>query len=501
MSLIKTILVDDDYLVLKDLRSMIDWKALGFSIEGTASTGKAALRLASDCKPSLVITDISMPVMDGFDFTETLRHAHPDVYIIFITSYADFDYAKRAIGLGVQDYILKNEITPEVLTRKMCTVRERIRHTEKNTQLNLRSELALYFKNIRTGLPDRLTDQPMFFLVFSRQLPFEKLNAHYSRTEHAGQLLYDSLSDRIFQKYPSSLLFAIDHMVIAGLLPSEAGSLSFPSSVQRITRCFTEELTNKDDGKLLCFFLPKVIPLSRFRESFRSFAPQIRFYCLFPGDRFVFPMDNNASFVPENLPFNYGTLTDVLTQSGSFFDALQEYTARLSENRDAESFLMLFHNLSLQLEELTEGFISMSKPFLFHDKEDFCACFQDLIRKWQNTKKVNQIPSCSPVVEKAIQFIRKNYGDHLLTINVIADTLQISPSRLSVLFKKESGQTVNEYLTGVRIRQSIYLLENTNMRIYEVAEHVGYKSSQYFSQAFQQKTGKKPIDLRRRSGK
>ena len=76
MSLIKTILVDDDYLVLKDLRSMIDWKALGFSIEGTASTGKAALRLASDCKPSLVITDISMPVMDGFDFTETLRHAH-----------------------------------------------------------------------------------------------------------------------------------------------------------------------------------------------------------------------------------------------------------------------------------------------------------------------------------------------------------------------------------------------------------------------------------------
>ena len=58
MSLIKTILVDDDYLVLKDLRSMIDWKALGFSIEETASTGKAALRLASDCKPSLVITDI-----------------------------------------------------------------------------------------------------------------------------------------------------------------------------------------------------------------------------------------------------------------------------------------------------------------------------------------------------------------------------------------------------------------------------------------------------------
>lgn len=73
MPRITTILVDDDYLVLKDLQSMINWDQLGFSIVGTASTGKSALALAMKCSPSLVITDISMPVMDGFDFTEILQ--------------------------------------------------------------------------------------------------------------------------------------------------------------------------------------------------------------------------------------------------------------------------------------------------------------------------------------------------------------------------------------------------------------------------------------------
>ena len=115
MKTIKTLLVDDDYLVIQDLKNLVDWNKLGFQITGTATNGKTALALATKQKPELIITDISMPVMDGFDFIETVKKDFPNTYIIFISSYASFTYAQRAMENGIRDYILKNEINSQLL--------------------------------------------------------------------------------------------------------------------------------------------------------------------------------------------------------------------------------------------------------------------------------------------------------------------------------------------------------------------------------------------------
>lgn len=83
MKTIKTLLVDDDYLVIQDLKNLVDWNKLGFQITGTATNGKTALALATKQKPELIITDISMPVMDGFDFIETEKKIF-QILILFL---------------------------------------------------------------------------------------------------------------------------------------------------------------------------------------------------------------------------------------------------------------------------------------------------------------------------------------------------------------------------------------------------------------------------------
>ena len=83
MKTIKTLLVDDDYLVIQDLKNLVDWNKLGFQITGTATNGKTALALATKQKPELIITDISMPVMDGFDFIETVKKDFPNLYYFY----------------------------------------------------------------------------------------------------------------------------------------------------------------------------------------------------------------------------------------------------------------------------------------------------------------------------------------------------------------------------------------------------------------------------------
>lgn len=94
--------------------------------------------------------------------------------------------------------------------------------------------------------------------------------------------------------------------------------------------------------------------------------------------------------------------------------------------------------------------------------------------------------------------MKKNLSDNNLTIDQIAEAAYLSSSRLSVLFRKETGQTVNDYLTDLRISHAIHLLENSNYKIYEIAEKTGYKSSQYFSQVFNQRTGRRPLSFRQK---
>lgn len=497
MSGLKTILVDDDYLVLKDLRSMVDWESLGFSIIGTASTGKAALKLISEKAPSLVITDISMPAMDGFDLTEALLKDHPEIYIIFITSYADFDYAKKAIELGIRDYILKNEITPQLLTEKLARVRDRIRHTENTAQLNLRAEAARYFQDLPASLPEQLLHQSRFFYVISMQLPFEKLKAHFGRADKVTQELYDAASQTLLKEYPRMMLFTVDHLLIAGILPSEAPE-GLPSTVgSRICRSITGSMQPLLSQKLLIFYAPSQMTLTAFRSLFEKAAHFVHYHSLLPGqDESLFSLTDADSFVPVNLAFRYDLLKNVPTDTEPFKEALEAYVSRLSNHKDADSLLMLYHNLVIQLEELSEHVVSPEEKIYLSSAEEFCSCFAELADDYQSSRKTHSDHSLSPVVNQAMQYIRENYGNHFLNIQMIADKLQISSGRLSVLFKQESGKTVNEYLTGVRISQSIYLLENTNLKIYEIADRVGYKSSQYFSQAFQQRTGMKPLDLR-----
>lgn len=226
----------------------------------------------------------------------------------------------------------------------------------------------------------------------------------------------------------------------------------------------------------------------------------IRYNCLFPNKSDDFCLSVHNTYISENQNFDYRLLKTAVSVPEPFFESMEKFVLRLSQKTDADGLLMFYHNLSMQIEELSGYMISFSDPAYFENAEDFCRYFRNQMNDYRNTWDTAFREQYSPVVEGAMQYIRQNYGNHFLTIQLIAEELQISPSRLSVLFKKESGQTVNEYLTNTRIAQSIYLLENTNLRIYEIADQIGYKSSQYFSQAFQQKTGKKPLELRSKSG-
>ena len=156
---------------------------------------------------------------------------------------------------------------------------------------------------------------------------------------------------------------------------------------------------------------------------------------------------------------------------------------------------MLFRSL-LRYEELSNHQLSYNGEYLFADSEELCDFLCKEYERVLELKEAGKTADYSNVVRRAVDFLNERYGEADISVEDLADHVQLSTGRIAVLFKKETGQTVNDYLTDLRINQAIHLLTHSNLRIYEIASRVGYRTSQYFSKVFVKKTGRRPNEYR-----
>ena len=116
----KVFFVDDEIVIREGIRNSVLWENTGFALAGEAGDGEIALSMLQDVKPDILVTDVRMPFMDGLELCRQVRHIMPWIYIVILSGYDDFSYAREAISLGVQDYLLK-----PILKAKQNALRER----------------------------------------------------------------------------------------------------------------------------------------------------------------------------------------------------------------------------------------------------------------------------------------------------------------------------------------------------------------------------------------
>ena len=145
--MLKIFLAEDEVIVRETIKRMIPWEELGFELVGEAADGEMALPLLIRQKPDLLITDIKMPFMDGLTLAKLAKKELPELKIVILSGYDDFNYAKQAINIGVEDYLLK-PITKNALIERISEIRSRYdtkRH-RKNTMRNSREKCRLMRK-------------------------------------------------------------------------------------------------------------------------------------------------------------------------------------------------------------------------------------------------------------------------------------------------------------------------------------------------------------------
>ena len=146
--MLKIFLAEDEVIVRETIKRMIPWEELGFELVGEAADGEMALPLLIRQKPDLLITDIKMPFMDGLTLAKLAKKELPELKIVILSGYDDFNYAKQAISIGVEEYLLK-PITKNALIERLSVTNTK-RH-RKNTTRNFR-EKCRFMRKTATGI-------------------------------------------------------------------------------------------------------------------------------------------------------------------------------------------------------------------------------------------------------------------------------------------------------------------------------------------------------------
>lgn len=527
--MIKLLIADDEPLVQIGIRSMLRWEEMGIEICGVASNGQAALEMVREHSPQIVITDIKMPIMNGLDLAKICRKEFgPIPLFIILTSYEEFPLIKEALSYQVTDYLIKLELDEKALTDSIQKALERLGELE--------ASLA-YRKADRQPMMQSYRDK--FFM----RLLHDLFDSQEQFAIQARDLKLD-LSDRCYLASHGEI-----HSDTASRMDASRQMNLYSSSLQMI-----EELLGKH---LPCHVIPLDIvhfaviyhfptvaqmEISQIRNAWESTCSMVHNYfnvwlTIGIGNMADEPMKISASYQEARQAFNLaGRQTPILFFSRTGGDSCRNAFNIAVFKNDLTQAFEEFDTDVLQntLTEIADLFLSYPQRFLqaldgtcnilylalslLPDGEEtlqeIFAAYSDGYRSLYKQEDVVQVVQWLNTLRdglcRVLKNKRKTYKDHVissvqkyinshledrLTLNEVAAVFGLSPNYLSALFKKNCGIGFSEYITQKKIAFAKTLLLEEGLKVYEVADRLGFESAFYFSKVFKKVEGMSPRDF------
>ncbi len=515
---LKVMLVDDEVMALNNLKNMIDWEQAGFRIVASETNPRKALDSFKKLKPRIVLVDIQMPVMNGLELSREILSLDIPVKIIILTSYKDFQYAKRAIGVGISNYLVKHELNEENLTLEL----ERLKTELFNDQTN---DEIIRHRLLRSVIDNTISSKYTIEKIFNRYIDFEieRLLFLFCKVD-IPYFLFDKHEERS-RKNTRQLVDVIKSSGIG--LPSDIFGLNVHESV--VVVYLEKQKIKEETEKIVSGIFSKIEMQIALQDETVSVYPLITCnnineimgkytlvqrvfdYSIFLGRNKIIDSDNHTIFegtntgkLLESLKRVENLLSDFDSEGVELFlDRIFKKVATPpwdpGELRKLcnylvgllDDFLVKTHSPDLVNLELDVAFYS-GLDDLFQ-VNDILNWFKNIFNYIIHLAKENRSKKYSPKVDQALEFIHKNYMEDW-AIDDISNMLNISEVYLRKIFKTETGVTIIHYLTNLRMEKAISFLKTGNYKIFEIAEMVGYNTSQYFSKAFRKHTGKSPVD-------
>ncbi|MBO5302729.1 MAG: response regulator [Lachnospiraceae bacterium] len=533
--MIKVFLVEDEVVIRDAIHKMIPWAEYGFELIGEAKDGEMALPLIKKSEPDVLITDIKMPFMDGLTLSKLVKKDLPDTKIIIISGYDDFDYAKQAISLGIEQYLLKPISKAEFIEVLQGI---RAKYEKENAQ-------KLYFEKFENEIKayEKNAQRDFFELLVSEETDLQKIYEQADKLsidimaqsynlvlfEIGSKTDYQNVGDS-YSKDSADVQNKIDEFFINNRNYQIFRNQQFNYAVLiKGEENEIEELTNacihslqyifEQSGQLEWFVcagktVQRLSLMSEcYKEAMKSFAYR------YLGYRHVFSyesLENEAKdedMNQQNIDMNavkqesiYNFLCNALeTEVDSFVkNYLKMIGGEAMRSKMFQQYILL--NLHFCLTSFAEklGYekseIDEYLKFICDERaksmEDLEKLIGAILRKGIKLREESSKGRNQSVIRTALQYMEENYTDDSITLNRVAGVANVSANHFSALFSQEMEQTFIEYLTSLRMNKAKELLRCSDKRSGEIAIEVGYKDPHYFSFLFKKTQGCTPSEYR-----
>ena len=543
--MLKIFLAEDEVIVRETIKRMIPWEELGFELVGEAADGEMALPLLIRQKPDLLITDIKMPFMDGLTLAKLAKKELPELKIVILSGYDDFNYAKQAINIGVEDYLLK-PITKNALIERLSEIRSRYEHekTQKEYYEKFQSEMQAYEKNSSRDFFEALVRGSMDMMEVYKKA--EKLGVDIvaeayniliftmnSEEDFSGQKEGYSeweaetleMLEEFFSGHPSAMLFRSNIFSYGVLLKGQK------ESIKEITKeCVgkIQGILNRKESKREWFLAvgQPVERLSQIKKSYHTASRAFSQRYLY-GENILYydemEMMEHRSGQADTNDNAYLKKVDVNALNPAI---LQKFLSN-GIQEEIENFVkdyfyaigqepmesLVFRNyviLNVRFSVITflkglgcdtEGMEPENTEEILVESgkniENAIAYAEKMISRAITIRDQNSGNKNRSILKTAVDFIDEHYMDEDISLNTAANVANVSSNHFSALFSQNMGQTFIEYLTSLRMNKAKELLRCTGMRSSEIAGEIGYKDAHYFSYLFKKTQGMTPSDYRK----
>ncbi|OPH57773.1 hypothetical protein BC351_04510 [Paenibacillus ferrarius] len=514
-------IVDDESLVRIGLQSIIAWEQHGFHITGVFKNGEEALAAASQQHFDVVLTDIRMPGMDGFELVRELKRLAPNLHVIVLSSYNDFEYTRQAIRLGVNDYISKFEMEPDELLRVLASlpfadqleagkvVGDGAAHMSDAPLLaevkqlldNSKSEESTSLAAKYPLLAKKLADNGDGFRWVSL-LPCPR-EAGYSSTERKAMLL---LAEEMFSRLRNPILFGESGGYLHGGYACELGSGALVSQEESLR--MAEEWTSAFSQKLnvsLAVGFGSMFAWSGSCEEARREAEAAAELSLFNSSiQFSETSGERRAFTEEEWLNLYKQIKQRIRYM-QFRPLADDLTLYMDERSDLHKPSEWIRLGVAAVSQLADFLIERYDPDTVELREKFGSLWPfaetaGAVRTaiaWRQmlqdiTARIQQMVAHRQArggwIERVKDYLKVHYSEQI-RLEDMAQLANFSENHFSQRFNQETGQAFSDYLTDLRIQEAVRLFRDTELSTEEIAERVGYSSPNYFIKVFKKKTG------------
>ena len=528
MDIYTVLLVDDEEEVIQVIEKKINWEGLGFSVIGHANNGVKALEMVEEYQPDVVMTDIKMPYMNGLELTARIRTEFPATKVLIFTGFDEFEYAKEAVHLEVEEYILKPVNSVE-LTNVFTSLKIKLdqeisekRNAEVLKNYYLESLPFLKTNFYITLIEGRIREEEAGKYLRDYQIEFEGpyyccLVVHTSSTQVAKNMnpvllamsVQKQAREYLGEKWKTKYFSYLGNLIMIAQLGNENEVSELTDECDRFCR-YARRIIGAVVTIGVGWVCPDILELS---QSYASAREAVSYRAIYGTSRAInireiAPQEtgepelmNDAEMSVLFKKIRLGSREEIIGAVNRYVDHMSASAKSLKQHHIAVMELLnALYRFSMNNEISIEQFSGDMKDLY----SNIPNLGPDALRKWladislsfHDKLSIARNRSTKSIVYKAEEYVRSNYANEGLSLDDICEALGVSNSYFSTIFKKETGKSFVGYLTDYRMERASRLLIETNEKSYIIARSVGYTDPNYFSYVFKRKFGVSPSKYR-----